>query len=155
MLAQTCPMTTLTVVNVDAVDRPAAPGVHDCRRRERSCKIAKVQCPTRTSQFRAKFESPILARTRPTGDPQGQAALRTARPSCWRPPARGPILARWGSSGIRSKEHPGQNPRGGQLDSAQDHRNIAKPECPMTTWTLVNVDTGPPGRQVGFLGGRW
>src|SRR4051812_27370551 len=30
MLAQTCPMTTLAVVNVDAEDRPKAPAVHDC-----------------------------------------------------------------------------------------------------------------------------
>src|SRR4051794_40952003 len=47
MLAQTCPMTTLTVVNVDAVDRPTAPSVHDCRRRARSCEIAKLQCRLR------------------------------------------------------------------------------------------------------------
>src|SRR3954447_8107853 len=33
MLTQTCPMTTLAVVNVDAVGRPAAPGIHDGRRR--------------------------------------------------------------------------------------------------------------------------
>src|SRR4051794_26536715 len=34
MLAQTCPMTTLTVVNVDAVGRPWAPSVQDHRNSE-------------------------------------------------------------------------------------------------------------------------
>src|SRR4051812_3253159 len=51
MLAQTCPMTTMAVVNVDAVNRPGAPAprrpevprVHDGRRWARPRRIAKVQ----------------------------------------------------------------------------------------------------------------
>src|SRR3954468_7099973 len=41
MLAQTCPMTTLTVVNVDAMDRPAAPTCTMADAGQESCKIAK------------------------------------------------------------------------------------------------------------------
>src|SRR4051812_13381160 len=105
MLAQTCPMTTLTVVNVDAADRPAAPGVHDGRDRTRSCKIAKVQRPTRAVWCELIVG---LGACAPTGDPQeqvGRSTLRTARPPCWRRPPGVPILAGWGSSGIWPKRN--------------------------------------------------
>src|SRR4051794_40674087 len=133
MLAQTCPMTTLTVVNVDAADRPAAPDVHDCRRQARSCKIAKVQCRLELPSFGANWW-PVLAHTRPTGDPQEQVRPLDGPAALRRRPPRAPIFSRMGfqwhpvKKNTRARTH-----AGGQFNRVQDHHNTAKLECPMTT----------------------
>src|SRR3954447_8539625 len=119
MLAQTCPMTTLTVVNVDAVDHPAAPHVHDCRRRARSCKIARVQCPTGTSQF-VRIGGRSWAGTRTTDDPHGQVR---------RPPRAGPPSGR----PDRLVEAPRQGPHCGRMgvSVAAGHKRAPRTE---PTW---------------------
>src|SRR3954470_5916677 len=109
MLAQTCPMTTLTVVNVDAMDRSAAPSVHDCRRRARIVQDRKSPVPDSVSCELAADLGPCAPYGRPprTGrevrPPDGPTALLEA-------PARVSILAGRGSSDIRPKRTPGPEP---------------------------------------------
>src|SRR4051794_14735565 len=74
MLAQICPMTTLTVVNVDAMARPAAPSAR--RPASTTADAAHDRAKSRKSsarleQFRANWQ-PILARTCRTGDPKSR-----------------------------------------------------------------------------------
>src|SRR4051794_18619372 len=69
MLAQTCPLTTLAVVNVDAVGRPAAPGVHGGRGQARLSQNREGHVPIDNvdSGQRRCGRAPSGARVGPSG----------------------------------------------------------------------------------------
>src|SRR3954468_15389739 len=121
MLAQTCPMTTLAVVNVDAVGRPAAPGVHDGRRRT----------PATGPHFgRMGFSwHPVNKEHLP--EPMWVADSTELK-----------IIAKQRNSRRRHNVDSGQRRYSGRtrIHPTLDHPETAKALRPMTTLTVVNVD---------------
>src|SRR4051794_3614049 len=130
MLAQTWPMTTLAVVNVDSVGRPAALGVQNGRGQARSCKIAKSNARLVCRSFvRTGGRS---RRVHDQGDRQGKVGRSAlGRPGSLAGGTRqeSPFWPNGVPVDIRSRKNTQAKAHAaGQLDSAQDHRSTAKLE---------------------------